>query len=97
MRKEKRTPLVSVVIPCYNGIRTMERTLGALAAQKTETPYEVIVVDSSDDGTDRMIAEKYPDVRLFHLPEKTLPGSGRNLGVKKSRGKYIAFPNLFFS
>jgi glycosyltransferase involved in cell wall biosynthesis len=69
----------------------MEKTLCALQKQETGASYEIIVVDSSDDGTDLMIEEKFPDVRLFHLPEQTLPGSGRNLGVIKSKGAIVAF------
>lgn len=91
MKMAKTSPLISVVIPCYNGINTMEKTLTAIRDQKTAALYEVIVIDSSDDGTDKMIQKKFPEVRLFHLPQKTLPGSGRNLGVRKSEGSYIVF------
>ncbi len=91
MNRKPPAVLVSVVIPCYNGLATIERTLNALDSQDTEFPYEVIVVDSSDDGTDRMIRKKFPEVRLFHLPKKTLPGSGRNYGVRESLGSIVAF------
>jgi len=89
MKKEQ--PLISVVIPCYNGIDTIDKTLTAITGQQTDHVFEIIVIDSSDDGTDKMIAERFPHVRLTHLEKKTLPGSGRNLGVLKSKGKFVSF------
>ncbi len=90
MRAE-HTPVVSVVIPCYNAKATIAETLGALEAQELPEPYEVIVVDSSDDGTDAIIRERFPGVELVRLDRQTLPGSGRNLGVRRATGEIIAF------
>ena len=84
-------PDVSVVIPCYNGMSTIKRCLDAIRKAVDGRHAEAILVDSSDDGTDRFVATNYPDVRLTHLPTKTRPGKARNHGVALARGKLIAF------
>jgi len=83
--------IFSVVIPSFNAKKTICQTLNAILNQRTDYKYEVIVVDSSNDGTQELIAQKYPQVRLLRLKNQTLPGSGRNLGIRSARGKYIAF------
>ena len=84
-------PLVSVVVPCYNGSRTIREALGSLTAQDITSPYEVIVVDSSSDGTDKIIREEFPAVDLVHREVKTLVGAARNLGLQRACGDIVAF------
>jgi glycosyltransferase involved in cell wall biosynthesis len=83
--------LVSVIVPCYNGSRTIRRALGSLMAQDFDLPYEVIVVDSSSDGTDAIVREEFPRVRLIRRETRTPVGAARNLGVRQARGDIIAF------
>jgi glycosyltransferase involved in cell wall biosynthesis len=81
----------SVIIPSYNSRATIARCLQALQSQKTEFPYEIVVVDSSTDGTGDLIASRFPAVRLTCLAQRTLPGLARNLGVQVARGEILAF------
>jgi len=80
----------SIIVPSYNAAATIRETLASLRAQDCPEPYEVIVVDSSDDGTDQIVADTFPWVRLIHRPRKTDPGTARNLGIARARGKVIA-------
>ncbi len=82
---------VSVVIPSYNSRRTIRECLHALTHQDYPHPIEIIVVDSSDDGTEEIIQTEFPEVTCIHLPRKTDPGTGRRLGVERSQGKLILF------
>jgi O-antigen biosynthesis protein len=84
-------PEVSIIVPSYNSTRTIARCLDALERQETEAPYEVIVVDSSNDGTGELIESRYPGVKLIRLPERTLPGGARNLGIQAAKGRILAF------
>jgi GT2 family glycosyltransferase len=84
-------PHFSVIVPAWNARSTVAAALEALTRQRTELAYEVLVVDSSDDGTDRLVAERFPAVRLVHKAERTPPGAARNLGVAQSRGRFLAF------
>ncbi|MBN2104177.1 glycosyltransferase [bacterium] len=92
MAKSKKNNIrVSVIIPCYNGKSTIRQTLKAVCGQQTDFAFEVIVVDSSYDGTDGIIRDEFADVRLIRLEGQTLPGSGRNLGVQHAKGDIVAF------
>jgi glycosyltransferase involved in cell wall biosynthesis len=73
--------VISVVIPSYNSGLTIRHCLDSVLGQSGPEDREVILVDSSTDGTDRIVTREYPDVRLFHLARKTDPGSARNIGI----------------
>ena len=86
---------VSVVVPVYNGEKTILRLLRALEKQDFSHPFEVIVCDDgSRDNTVRVVRKfakraRIP-VRVFANPHRG-PAWQRNLGAKKARGEVIAF------
>ena len=80
-----------MIIPCFNGKETVRSTLKALCSQVADFGFEVIVVDSSNDGTDQLIQREFPGVHVIHLDQQTLPGSGRNLGIRHAAGDIVAF------
>ncbi|MBW1860480.1 MAG: glycosyltransferase [Deltaproteobacteria bacterium] len=84
-------PEVSVVIASYNSKRTVEACLKSLEEQITPRDYEVILVDSSTDGTGELVERKYPRVMVHRCSERKFAGDARNLGISKARGKLIAF------
>jgi GT2 family glycosyltransferase len=53
---------------------------------ETETRFEVIVVDSSEHGTAKLVAVKFPEVTLLTRAERLYPGGARNLGVERAAG-----------
>ena len=75
-------PIVSVIVPCYNSEQTIRRCLNAILRQHTSTPYDVIVVDSSVDGTPQIVEQEFPSVRLIHIESRTFAGAARNVGVR---------------
>jgi glycosyltransferase involved in cell wall biosynthesis len=81
----------SVIVPSYNSKSTIVQCLETLCNQKTEYLYEIVVVDSSNDGTVELIASRFPAIRLYHLSQRTLPGPARNLGLSKALGDILAF------
>ena len=83
-------PRISIVIPCFNAVNTIGHTLDAIVKQDYNKPYEIIVIDSSNDGTADVI-DQYPDIKHIRLARQTLPGSGRNLGVKHAKGEIVTF------
>jgi len=82
---------VSVVIPSYNSERTIARCLSALKRQDCDVDYEIILVDSSIDGTPEIVRQHFPDITYIHLERKTDPGTARNLGVQRACGELILF------
>lgn len=69
---------VSVIIPVYNRIRTIQDALQSALNQKTDFEYNVIVVDNhSTDGTTEAIENYAHNARLVHLkPERGDLGIG---------------------
>ena len=84
-------PEISVIIASYNSRSTIGDCLKSLRMQKTSIPFEVIVVDSSTDGTGELIARAHPWVRLFRFTQRKFPGTARNFGISKAAGRIMAF------
>lgn len=84
-------PLVSVVIPTYNRVGLLARTIGNMF-QQTYANFEVIVVDDgSTDGTQAMLNRDYSGrVRVVAQPNSG-PAVARNHGARVARGEIIAF------
>ena len=69
-------PTVSVVMPCYQAAKYVRAALQSLVSQVSTVAYEIIVVDSSTDGSDRIV-EEFPQVRLLHFPYRCQVGTAR--------------------
>jgi glycosyltransferase involved in cell wall biosynthesis len=59
--------------------------------QDIDEEYEILVVDSSTDGTEKIILRLFPTVTVLHQANKTTPGKARNIGGVKARGEILAF------
>jgi glycosyltransferase involved in cell wall biosynthesis len=86
------SPLISVVIPCYNAERTLLRTLASVRAQ-TWRPIEIIAVDdASRDGTLALLRGQEGDgVRVIAEPRNGGAPSARNAAIAVARGEFLAF------
>lgn len=88
-----QTPLVSVVIPAWNGATVLSETLDSLQKQ-TYGHFEAIIVDDgSTDDTVAVIQRFCRTDPRFHAVFR--PHSGisitRNTGMEQARAEYIAF------
>jgi glycosyltransferase involved in cell wall biosynthesis len=82
--------LFSVVIPTYNRLSLLQRTLGSVRRQ-SHADFEIIVVDDgSTDATREWLASHGGDLRVFKQPNRG-PGAARNVGAREARGDYVAF------
>ena len=77
-------PLVSVIIPCYNGEAFLKEAIESALAQSYHQ-VEVIVVDDGSTDSSSEIAQKLP-VRYIRQPNRGLTAS-RNLGVSGEQGQ----------
>ena len=94
MANRAPAPLISVIIPVYNGASSLHRSLRSVLSQ-TLSDFELIVVDdcSTDDSADVLRSYQALDdrVRLFSTTKNSGPGIARNVGLRNARGRYIAF------
>jgi hypothetical protein len=81
-------PPLSVVVASVNGFPYVGRCLDALAAHAPGV--EVIVADSTDDGTRRRLREGWPSVHLLSFDEPRTVPELRAAGVFASTAPYVA-------
>jgi len=87
------TPLISVIVPVYNGEKRLESCLRSILTQD-ERDLEILVVD--DGSTDRTwailqdMAQKDSRIHPIHQ-ENAGVSSARNTALDVCRGKYIRF------
>ena len=82
---------ISVVIASYNSKKTIAECLRSLENQSRKRGVEIIVIDSSTDGTAEFVRESFPKVKIFEFMERKYCGDARNAGIKKAKGEIIAF------
>jgi GT2 family glycosyltransferase len=85
---------ISVIIPTYRRSRQLQKCLTALIRQDyPKNRFEVIVVnDDYETPIDNILSQFQDKLQLYLLNQSHLgPGSGRNLGVQKAKGQYLAF------
>jgi hypothetical protein len=83
-------PLVTVIIPVYNGSAFIADAIGAVVRQEYH-PIEIIVVDDgSTDDLEGALRNVPVDVRLFRQ-ENGGAAAARNRGIRDASGDYIAF------
>ena len=83
-------PLVSIVIPVYNGENYLKEAIDSALAQ-TYAPIEVLVInDGSTDKTEE-IALSYGDKVRYFLKENGGVSTALNLGIANMRGAYFSW------
>ena len=86
-----RPPELSVVITSFNARDTIGACLESLRRQRTARAFEVVLIDSSTDGTASLVQTDYPEVDVTVSPVRLYAGSGRNRALARTRARLIAF------
>ena len=84
-------PQVAVIMTSYNARATVARALASLQNQRTDTPFETLLIDSGTDDTADLVARDFPWVRLLRFEQRKYCGTGRNIGIAASSAPVIAF------
>ena len=100
MTIEEKIPAISLIIPMYNAEKYIEQSLDSVLKQSFKD-FEVIIVDDCSTDQSVKIVEgiiernKGKDCPAIHLIKNDKNAGGaaipRNIGMRFSRGKYIAF------
>ena len=84
------TPLISVLVPCYNLGAYVDEAVQSVLAQ-TEQDFEILVVDdgSTDDATVSLLASaRWPRTTIFRTENRGL-ARARNFLIERSSGQYL--------
>lgn len=85
--------LVSVILPVFNGERFISEAIDSVLQQTYPNLELLIINDASTDDTSKIISEYgvQQKVICFDLKSNTGVANARNVGLKESHGKYVAF------
>jgi glycosyltransferase involved in cell wall biosynthesis len=88
--KPSETPLISVIIPVYNGAAFINDAVQS-AFNQDYRPLEVIIIDdgSTDNTAEIVELSEYP-VKYFRQEKKGV-AAARNKGMEKATGRFVAF------
>ncbi|MHB2153863.1 glycosyltransferase family 2 protein [Calditrichota bacterium GD2] len=86
-------PRVTIVIPHYNGLQILDDCLESLF-KNTFKNFLVLVIDNgSTDGSQQMVKEKYPQVKLIQNEENRGYAGACNQGIELARSEYVLLLN----
>jgi dolichyl-phosphate beta-glucosyltransferase len=100
MQTEKQKPILSVVIPCYNEAKNLERGVLDEVAQyliAQALPWEVVIVndESSDNSKDliELAIEGKENFSLFDIPHGGKPAAVW-AGIQQARGEMVLLTDM---
>ena len=86
-------PLISIIIPCFNAEKTLEKCLESVV-QQSYANLEIIIIDDGSTDETSLIYNKFQsnDERILVLKlQNSGVSKARNTGVKAATGDYICF------
>jgi GT2 family glycosyltransferase len=87
-------PDLSIVLVCWNNKKYLEPCLESLYKDDLKYTFDVIVVDNgSVDGSQEMLRDKFPQVKIIQNDHNVGLGRASNQGIEATLGKYILLLN----
>lgn len=89
-------PLITVIIPVYNGESFIEKCYTSINSQSFKQVEIIFVNDGSTDNTEMIVqglCDVDPRVRLVSKANEG-QGIARNVGIDFARGKYVSFVDV---
>ncbi len=92
-RDNEARPVVSVIVPNYNGAALVRDCLCSIARQTYPEVEPIIVDDGSKDESPRIIRDEFPSMRMVQLYRNGGFARAVNVGIRAARGSIIALLN----
>ncbi|MCZ7570661.1 MAG: glycosyltransferase family 2 protein [Ardenticatenaceae bacterium] len=87
-------PDLSIVLVCWNNRDYLEPCLRSLYESDLHYRFDVVAVDNgSTDGSQAMVRERFPRVRLLQNQHNAGLGRASNQGIEATRGRYVLLLN----
>ena len=85
---------MSIVLVCWNNKAYLDPCLKSLYEGGLKSSFDVVVVDNgSTDGSQQMLAEKYPQVKLIQNAGNVGLGKASNQGIEATNGRHVLLLN----
>ena len=91
----EKMPLVSIIVPCYNGERLVHRFMDSVLRQTYSNLELIFVNDGSHDGTERKVLEYEPALRekgirfMYLYQENAGQAAAVDRGLKEIHGEFL--------
>ena len=85
--------LVSVVIPCHNGVDDTRQAIRSLLAQESAPPLEIVIVDNGGSDATRDLGREFPGVQVLRSEQNLGFAGGVNRGIAAARGEQVLVLN----
>jgi GT2 family glycosyltransferase len=82
---------LSVIVPNYNGEKTLNGCIQSIYAQDVQLKELILVDDASTDGSVNLVSTRYANVKIIEHEKNQGAARARNNGVKKSSGQILLF------
>lgn len=83
---------LSIIIPVYNALPLLERTLDSIFSQHTKYSFEVVMVDDGSTDNSVQYIQNRREKNIILLQQLNAgPAVARNLGVVNAHGRYCAY------
>ena len=89
MNQDKKSILISVLIPVYNSRKTIRETIDSVLGQ-TFPDFELLLMDDGSTDDSAEIIQSYTDSRIRYIPCGHHFVETFNRGIDTAQGKYIA-------
>ena len=83
-------PLVSIIIPVYNGSNYVKEAIDSALAQTYKNIEIIVVNDGSTDNTEKIVKSYGDKIRYFYK-ENGGVASALNLAIENAKGEYISW------
>ncbi len=92
--KSALSPIISVVMPCFNAEKHLEKSIGSVLQQSFHD-FELIIVNDGSTDNSQEIVERSDDSRIRIINQNNSGVcSARNAALLECTGEFIAFLRL---
>lgn len=93
-RSDSQVVDMSIVLVCWNNKAYLDPCLKSLYEGGLKSSFDVVVVDNgSTDGSQQMLAEKYPQVKVIQNAGNVGLGKASNQGIEATNGRHVLLLN----
>ena len=85
-----QTPLISCIVPVYNGEKYLVEALDSISQQTYRQVEMIVVDDGSTDETAAVVKQYGAEVRYLYQ-HNAGPAAARNRGLSAANGEFVAF------